>query len=84
MQHSCKLSAYVRELAEAEWLHHAMQCRQKTVEVKAKCGTCTMYFCPRCLLNRYGEEVGKVSLSDAVLTSGKILPIMLTSLAHEP
>ncbi|BDA43044.1 probable cell division cycle-associated 7-like protein at N-terminal half [Coccomyxa sp. Obi] len=37
------------------------QCRQKTVEVKAKCGTCTMYFCPRCLLNRYGEEVDKVN-----------------------
>ncbi|KAK9915262.1 hypothetical protein WJX75_006841 [Coccomyxa subellipsoidea] len=38
------------------------QCRQKTVEAKAKCGSCTMFFCPRCLLNRYGEEVDKVNL----------------------
>ncbi len=38
------------------------QCRQKTVEVKAKCGSgkCTLYWCPRCLLNRYGEEVDDV------------------------
>jgi hypothetical protein len=39
---------------------YMMQCRQKTVEAKAKCGSCTMFFCPRCLLNRYGEEVDKV------------------------
>eukprot|EP00884_Botryococcus_braunii_P009655 jgi/Botrbrau1/18691/Bobra.0386s0019.1 len=37
------------------------QCRQKTVETKAKCGSCTLYWCPRCLLNRYGEDVEKVS-----------------------
>jgi len=33
------------------------QCRQKTIEVKAKCTTCTLYFCPRCLENRYSEKV---------------------------
>ena len=39
-----------------------LQCRQKTVEVKAKCkaGKCTLYFCPRCLENRYQEEVDTV------------------------
>ena len=36
------------------------QCRQKTIEVKAKCTKCTLHWCPRCLLNRYGEEVAKV------------------------
>ena len=36
-----------------------MQCRQKTVEVKAKCNSCTLWWCPACLLNRYGEEVAK-------------------------
>lgn len=30
--------------------------------MKAKCGSCTMFFCPRCLLNRYGEEVEKVCI----------------------
>lgn len=39
------------------WAH---QCRQKTVEVKAKCGKCTLHWCPRCLLNRYGEDVEAV------------------------
>lgn len=38
-----------------------MQCRQKTVEVKGKCSTCTLFWCPRCLLNRYGEEVAAVN-----------------------
>ncbi|KAL4448632.1 hypothetical protein ABPG75_005851 [Micractinium tetrahymenae] len=33
------------------------QCRQKTVEVKAKCTACTLYFCPKCLENRYKELV---------------------------
>ena len=37
-----------------------VQCRQKTVEGKAKCGSCTLHWCPRCLLNRYGEEVAAV------------------------
>jgi Zinc-finger domain of monoamine-oxidase A repressor R1 len=37
------------------------QCRQKTVEVKAKCTSCTLWWCPRCLLNRYGEEVEAVA-----------------------
>ncbi|KAK9813834.1 hypothetical protein WJX73_001007 [Symbiochloris irregularis] len=37
------------------------QCRQKTVEVKGKCSKCTLYWCPRCLLNRYGEEVSQVT-----------------------
>ena len=37
----------------------ALQCRQKTVEVKAKCNSCTLWWCPACLLNRYGEEVAK-------------------------
>ncbi|KAK9830411.1 hypothetical protein WJX72_011628 [[Myrmecia] bisecta] len=37
------------------------QCRQKTVELKAKCTDCTLYWCPRCLTNRYGEEVEEVS-----------------------
>jgi len=41
------------------------QCRQKTVEVKAKCGSCTLYWCPRCLLNRYGEEVEAVRARSA-------------------
>ncbi len=27
------------------------------METKAKCTQCTLYWCPRCLLNRYGEEV---------------------------
>ena len=46
------------------------QCRQKTVEVKAKCTKCTLHWCPRCLLNRYGEEVAKVSwLSYIVYTT---------------
>jgi hypothetical protein len=38
----------------------AVQCRQKTVEVKAKCTACTLYFCPRCLENRYKELVDEV------------------------
>lgn len=38
-----------------------LQCRQKTVELKGKCTQCTLYWCPRCLLNRYGEEVSQVS-----------------------
>eukprot|EP01018_Ginkgo_biloba_P026437 Gb_14005 [translate_table: standard] len=39
------------------------QCRQKTLEIMAPCknvvGTkaCTQKFCPKCLLNRYGEKV---------------------------
>jgi hypothetical protein len=33
------------------------QCRQKTVETKAKCTSCTLFFCPRCLENRYSETV---------------------------
>eukprot|EP00890_Picochlorum_soloecismus_P003874 jgi/Picsp_1/4488/NSC_06709-R1_zinc-finger domain of monoamine-oxidase a repressor r1 protein len=35
------------------------QCRQKTIEVKAHCTSkrCNLYFCPRCLLNRYNEIV---------------------------
>eukprot|EP00887_Chlorella_sp_A99_P007601 scaffold28.g7601.t1 len=37
------------------------QCRQKTVEVKAKCRACTLYFCPRCLENRYHERVEEVN-----------------------
>lgn len=41
----------------------SLQCRQKTVEVKAKCNTCTLWWCPACLLNRYGEEVAKVCLA---------------------
>ena len=39
-----------------------LQCRQKTVEVKAKCTRCTLYWCPRCLSNRYGEVVEQVSV----------------------
>ena len=30
------------------------------METKAKCGNCTLFWCPKCLLNRYGEEVEKV------------------------
>ncbi|DBA91476.1 hypothetical protein WJX77_005924 [Trebouxia sp. C0004] len=30
------------------------QCRQKTVEDKRQCSTCTQQFCPKCLTNRYG------------------------------
>ncbi|KAL4424642.1 hypothetical protein ABPG77_002260 [Micractinium sp. CCAP 211/92] len=33
------------------------QCRQKTAEIKAKCTACTLYFCPKCLENRYKEKV---------------------------
>ena len=29
--------------------------------MKAKCGRCTLHWCPRCLLNRYGEEVATVT-----------------------
>ena len=36
------------------------QCRQKTLEVKAGCKSCTLHFCPRCLSNRYNEEVDYV------------------------
>ncbi|KFM28085.1 Cell division cycle-associated 7-like protein [Auxenochlorella protothecoides] len=36
-------------------------CRQKTVEVKAKCTKCTLYFCPRCLENRYKQFVAEVN-----------------------
>ena len=25
------------------------QCRQKTIETKAKCTKCTLYFCPKCV-----------------------------------
>ena len=39
---------------------YVLQCRQKTVEVKAKCTDCTLYWCPRCLTNRYGEVVEEV------------------------
>jgi hypothetical protein len=37
------------------------QCRQKTIEIKAKCKQCTLYFCPRCLENRYNEAVDEVN-----------------------
>jgi hypothetical protein len=37
------------------------QCRQKTIEIKAKCKQCTLYFCPRCLKNRYNEAVDEVN-----------------------
>ena len=30
------------------------QCRQKTVETKAKCTACTLYFCPKCVAERRG------------------------------
>lgn len=33
------------------------QCRQKTIETNAKCTKCTLYFCPKCLENRYHEKV---------------------------
>ena len=46
-----------------------IQCRQKTVEVKAKCGSCTLWWCPACLLNRYGEEVDKVGFPAASKSS---------------
>ena len=36
------------------------QCRQKTAELKAKCGVCPLWWCPACLLNRYGEVVAEV------------------------
>ena len=42
------------------------QCRQKTVEVKASCGRCTLHWCPRCLFNRYGEEVAAINAVSAV------------------
>jgi len=31
------------------------------VEVKAKCTQCPMFWCPRCLSNRYGQQVAEVS-----------------------
>ncbi|KAH9555200.1 hypothetical protein CY35_08G102700 [Sphagnum magellanicum] len=36
------------------------QCRQKTLEFMAVCRSknCTQKFCPKCLINRYGEMVG--------------------------
>ncbi|KAI3426127.1 hypothetical protein D9Q98_008506 [Chlorella vulgaris] len=37
------------------------QCRQKTAEIKAKCSSCTLYFCPKCLENRYQEKVAEVN-----------------------
>lgn len=37
------------------------QCRQKTVEDKRKCTTCTQYFCPKCLTNRYGLDQEEAS-----------------------
>ena len=38
------------------------QCRQKTLEVKAACTSprCNLHWCPRCLTNRYNEEVDTV------------------------
>ena len=38
-----------------------LQCRQKTVEAKGKCTECTLYWCSRCLSNRYGETVEAVT-----------------------
>ena len=40
------------------------QCRQKTLEVKAACTSpqCSLHWCPRCLSNRYNEEVDAVRL----------------------
>ena len=70
-QYAADLACYVEEQTDHV---QSVQCRQKTVEVKAKCSSCTMYFCPRCLLNRYGEEVDKVSLSDAVPKQVDCLP----------
>ena len=37
------------------------QCRQKTIETKGKCTACTLFFCPRCLQNRYNEVVEAVN-----------------------
>jgi formamidopyrimidine-DNA glycosylase len=33
------------------------QCRQKTIETKAKCTKCTLYFCPKCAC-REGAVLG--------------------------
>ncbi|KAB2001320.1 hypothetical protein ES319_D12G293900v1 [Gossypium barbadense] len=44
------------------------QCRQKTVDFAASCKTkingkqCTIHFCHKCLLNRYGEKAEEVAL----------------------
>lgn len=57
----CALFGYIRQVLKccACW-----QCRQKTVELKANCTTCPLHWCPRCLLNRYGEEVAQVLAAD--------------------
>lgn len=46
------------------------QCRQKTLEFMASCKnvvgkkSCTQNFCPKCLLNRYGEKVEEAAKSE--------------------
>lgn len=46
------------------------QCRQKTLEFMASCKnvvgkkSCTQNFCPKCLLNRYGEKVEEAVKSE--------------------
>ncbi|KAL0910294.1 hypothetical protein M5K25_021261 [Dendrobium thyrsiflorum] len=46
------------------------QCRQKTMDFSASCKAmkrqkpCTIKFCHKCLLNRYGEKAEEVSTSD--------------------
>ncbi|OMO94641.1 hypothetical protein COLO4_16236 [Corchorus olitorius] len=46
------------------------QCRQKTVDFAASCKKkikekqCTIHFCHKCLLNRYGEKAEEVALLD--------------------
>uniref|UniRef100_A0A6N2L3E5 Zinc-finger domain-containing protein n=1 Tax=Salix viminalis TaxID=40686 RepID=A0A6N2L3E5_SALVM len=46
------------------------QCRQKTLDFAAVCTTqkgnklCTLKFCHKCLLNRYGEKAEEVALLD--------------------
>eukprot|EP00249_Psilotum_nudum_P000621 c12696_g1_i3 orf=992-2953(-) len=45
------------------------QCRQKTAEIMARCKNslgkaCSQNFCPKCLLNRYGETVDKVAKTE--------------------
>ena len=60
-----------------------LQCRQKTVEDKRQCSTCTQQFCPKCLTNRYGpgqEQVRQAAENSITSTSFCLLPQLLQQL----
>ena len=63
-----------------------LQCRQKTVEVKRQCSTCTQQFCPKCLTNRYGpgqEQVSQAAKDSMETTPSCMLPPLLQQLTMQ-